>query len=737
MTDKRTTIVLGVIAAVLLAFIVFVERRSLSTGELESRRDHVLRTFVRAKVTRVELVRGDEPAIVFEREQAGDEDQEDAFARWRLSAPVRSEADQDAVDSFLGALEWLMATRELRGISDEDRRLFGLDSPRFVVRYTVEGERYELRVGGEAPEGQEGVYAAVVGEDVAYVVGRDFVESIDHDVAHFRDKDLFPDDFYASDARSIRVEGAARPIVFEKEGDRWHVREPVRGWANAGAIDRLVRMVRDARAERFVAEEAGDLSRYGLDEPWRELVITRAEDARGTRRARLRVGERCGEHGEERYALSGDDGPIVCVLASALAPLELPEDQLREARLFATSADAVERIVLEAGGERLELARTDDDDWEVKRGGTAHPADDTAIADWLRELRETRAEAFEPIEGDAPGHGLGSPAATLTITRSDAENGETEVLRLGAITAEGAWLRRGDEPVAVRADARVAELLRATPLRFRARDLVDEEAADARAITIARGGSEERAVRTDGGDWRLEAPIEAEADRVVVREVARQLAELRAERFVAERPAPEHGLGAPRLTVSVRFQESDEEEDEATTVTLRVGAEAEDGGAYAQLAGEDAVFVITRGALEGLDRPLVSLDLLTVEASTVRSLRIEREGRTVAELRREDGRWMTAEGAAADADRTQQLLDRLGTLRAAGVVRYGTPDAALGLDPPATRVTVTREDGSFSIDVGADQGQGDDAYVPVRRSDIAVVYRVRPDLVSILRTYAP
>src|SRR5690606_16489882 len=115
----------------------------------------------------------------------------------------------------------------------------------------------------------------------------------------------------------------------------------------------------------------------------------------------------------------------------------------------------------------------------------------------------------------------------------------------------------------------------------RARDLVDEAAADARAITLVRGGVEERAVRADGGDWRLEAPIQAEADRVIVREVVRQIAELRAERFVAERAAAEHGLSAPRLTASVRFQASDESEDEATTVTLRVGAPADDGGAYA------------------------------------------------------------------------------------------------------------------------------------------------------------
>ncbi len=734
MTDKRTTIVLGVIAGALLAFILLVERGSLSTAELEARRDHVLRSFVRDRVTRVELVRGSEPPIVLEREEREEDDEEDlGLARWRLALPVASDADQDAADSFLGALEWLTATRTLRGIDAEDRARFGLDEPRFVVRFRAGDRDVELRVGGEAPEGQ-GVYVAVEGEDAAHVVGRDFVESIDHDAAHFRDKDLFPDDFYASDARRIRVEGTARPIVFEKEGRRWHVRAPLRGWASAGAVDALVRMARDLRAERFVAEEPGDLSRYGLDAPWREMVMERPSDAQGTRRGRLRVGAVCGERTEERYAVAGDGGPVVCVLASALDALGLEDTEaLREGRLITTSADAVQRVVLERGGARVEVAREGESGWQVTSGGEARAADDAAISDWLRALRDVRAQAFEAIEGDAPGHGLGAPAVTLTLTRSDADD-ETEILRLGEASADGAWLRRGDEPLVVRADAAVAELLRADALRFRARSVVSGEAADARSVTLRRGAAEERAVRDEEGAWQLEAPIEAEADRVVVREVVRQIVELRAERFVAARPSAEHGLAAPRLVATLGFAAQDGEE--ARSVALKIGA-ATEAGAYAQLEGDDAVFEITRAALEGIDRALVSLDLLTVEASEIQALRIERQGDVVAELRRAGSGWQTAEGAPADADRTQQLVDRLGTLRATGVARYGAPDGSLGLDPPATRVTITRASGAVSIDVGEDQGEGDAAHAPVRRTDVAVVYRVRPDLASIFRTYVP
>jgi hypothetical protein len=743
--SKNVTIVLAVLNAALLAFIFFVERGTLSTADVAGRSGQVLTRFVRDRVERVELARGDEEPIVLVRERDEDADELD-LGTWRIAAPIEANADDDAVDSFLSALEWLSARRTLEDITSEDRSRFGLDEPRFTVRFSVADEEVELRVGGEAPTG-EGVYASVEDRAKAWVVGQDFVESIDHDLSHFRDKDLFPA-FYGGDARSVELERDGLSYRFEKDDDVWRVRQPVEGWANAGLVDGLLRIPRELRASRFVAEEPDDLATYGLAAPWRELSVTRPEDATGSRVARLIVGDVCGEHADERYARGGD-GPVVCVLTSDLSALEVDVERVREPRLLGVSNDAVEAVTLEVGGRELELRRASRDDadaedvpadaggWELAVGG-AEPvaADEEAIAAWLDALREARVEAFEPVEGE-PGHGLASPRAVLTVRRADAE--EPLVVRLGAHDAEGAWVRRGDEAAVARFDASVAELLTAEALRFRDRALVDAEPGDARAVTVRRDGVEERAVRGEGGTWRLEAPIEAEADRVVVREVTRALAELRAARFVAAEPAPEHGLRDPSAVLTARF-EGDGEDAEARTVTLRVGAETVEG-AYARLGDEGPVFELDRATVEALERPLVSRDLLTVPAEELASLRLERGEETV-ELRREGGRWQLAGGGTPDPDRTRALLDRLSTLRASGVVRYGTPDGTLGLEPPAVRIVATRRPGaegpaSTTLELGAAQGEGDEAFVPARRSDLDVLFRFRPELVRILREYRP
>ena len=403
--SRNTVIALAIVNAVLLAVILIWDRGQLSTTETAGRSNQVLRTFVRDRVDRVELVRGDDDAIVFVRERDEEEDDEDilALGTWVIAEPVATAADDDAVDGLLSALEWLAQRRTLENVTSEDRERFGLDEPRFVVRYTVIEDTYELRVGGEAPTG-DGVYVAVEGEDDAYVVGADFIESIDHDLAHFRNKELF-EGFFPTGAERVEVDS----IVFEREDGIWQLRRPGRGWANQGLVDRLLRVTRELRAARFVAEGASDLAEYGLDAPWHELTVTRGEDITEHRTAHLRVGDPCGEHDGERYAIDGDEGPVVCVAVSDLEALEIDRGRLREPRLLAVRDDDVQSVVLATGGERLELSR-EEDNWKIFTGpedarGEPVLADEAAVTAWLGELRESSASAFEPFEEGRARHG--------------------------------------------------------------------------------------------------------------------------------------------------------------------------------------------------------------------------------------------------------------------------------------------------------------------------------------------
>ena len=56
----RTTVLLGVIAVIMAAFILFFERDTITSRDLEKRKGHLLQQFVRERVEKLEIERDGE-----------------------------------------------------------------------------------------------------------------------------------------------------------------------------------------------------------------------------------------------------------------------------------------------------------------------------------------------------------------------------------------------------------------------------------------------------------------------------------------------------------------------------------------------------------------------------------------------------------------------------------------------------------------------------------------------------
>jgi hypothetical protein len=758
--SRNTTIVLAVIALGLSLWVGLVETGLLTSGELDARRGRVIERFVRPRVEDVIIEREGEGAIALHRERAEDLDALE-LGHWTITEPVAVDADQDAVDQLLGSLEYLEARRTLEGIDDADRQTFGLVAPRARVRFTVAGDQVTVSVGGDDPRGQ-GVYVAVDDRPThAWIVGRDFLEALEHDLAHFRRKELFRA-FRGLDASAIELTNAGGTASLERRDGRWFLTAPTEGLARVSTVDELFSVIADVRATRFLAEEAGDLGEHGLATPSREIRIRRERTDRETeterddgedRRSpiRLRIGGVCPGHETEVIALPGETGPLVCVEAASIAELDLALERLRESRLSAIRDDELDRAEIAVPGAALELRRREGS-WEIVNGQTTTAADAQAIEDWLSAIRASEATSWEPASDERlRARGLSAPRATITLHR--AEEGRSEALRLGASDPTGVWIRRGDEPQIGLYPAAAAALLAPSAIRFRDRTLVRDVEGNARRITITREGQPEERVEREGTEWRVRAPIDVAADRVVVRDVARGLASLAAIRFVADRAESAHGLERPRIVVSARFEgalPSDEEEGEEhdhdhaseapaepREIVLRIGAPTDDG-AFATFGEDPAVFVIAPDLVTALEGPLASRDLLAVETSEIETLTIVRGGERIA-LRREGDGWTAGTGLADEA-RTTLIHDRLASLRATGATHYGPATSDEGMSSPTVALEIARRRGepaSVRLEIGAVGAPGEDGWYHARRSDLAVGYRVSAALVRAFLDYAP
>ncbi|MBW2462097.1 MAG: DUF4340 domain-containing protein, partial [Deltaproteobacteria bacterium] len=257
------------------------------------------------------------------------------------------------------------------------------------------------------------------------------------------------------------------------------------------------------------------------------------------------------------------------------------------------------------------------------------------------------------------------------------------------------------------------------------------------------------------------------------RDAIRELASLEAVRFVAEAPAPAHGLARPRVTATLRFERSeeggpdhghehdhedgnDEERAAEREYTLRIGAAAEDG-AFASFGDEDVVFVVTTAVADALGASLVGRGLMSTELDVLSGITVERDGAVVVLSKADDG-WHTEDGGTPDVERTRELADRVAVIRATRVVGYGPAARAFaGTAGPRARVTVTRTASApapahYTIAIGPEEvaeasgqtgepdsaGQAPEApSVYVWREDLDATFLVPAAAVEAFLTYSP
>jgi hypothetical protein len=743
----RTSIVLALITAALLGYIFVFERGSVSTREREERKGSALPEFVRARVSKLELQRKG-ATVVLARDL--DVDVEDDAALWQVQAPYHAKADQEAIDTLLGELEWLDGRKRLEGVSAEDQKRFGLTAPRYRLWFTVGKTRVPLAVGNISARG-DGVYVSTGEPGVVYVVGKELIEALNQEPGHFHSKELH-EGVMMSTTAGLVLRGAQGECALHKQGDGlWSFERGASGLASVPAVQALIDAADGLRARRFVPD-AKDLAKYGLDRPRLDLTVQVSQfsltkkDAKGqavreSSTLRLRSGAACDGHAGESYLTVNDAGGVYCAADEDLAKLAKSTADLREARLLPIEDDEIERVELVRGNDKLVIAQKGEGyTYEITHGskpGAHGDARDQAVPDWLKALRAVQATQYDLAKS-----ALGKPAMVLRISRRQRPTFEIKL----AATGPGELIAlRGDEPVALAFPASAFDLLKPEAARFRALRVADNDASALEQIEVRRGAEVERVARA-GTSFEVKAPVSGPADPIATSEVARMLSTLEAVRFVADAPEPSHGLASPALSVIADYAAAAQPRDAKaapaparTHVVLQLGA-ATDGGRFAQLAGDPAVFVASSQLVDLLSAPLITRNLLATPLEQLRSVEVTQGGSRARIERSGDGSgFSAAAGTHLDGPAAKALADAVATLRATRVVGYGAPSPEQGLQTPFARIGVVAagEGGTaeqhYTIALGAEVDGGRYA----RRDDRAVTFVLPAEAVGAVLPMLP
>ncbi len=730
MVRYRWSLVLGVLAAGGVAWIFLGEENVLTTDEANERKQNVFASFEEDEVDRVELRGGGRELVL---EKRGDD--------WKMLRPVAAAADSGAVGSLLSAIDFLTKERTVSG--GRSKGELGLKSPRIRGSFRQAGRTTKFLVGAEDAAG-ESVYVAVGEGPDAFVVGKEFFESLSKDAAEFRDKKV--SDVRMADVQKIRVTGGAAPLVVSRSAGAWQMESPTKAVASTTKVEDLLRNVENLRAERFVADDVDDVARFGLQPAWRTISLSRQRGGA----VEIRVGSPCEGHEGERHLTRVGSKTVVCAKGDLLTALEDAPESFREKRLVSARAEDVRRISIASGNARVEIER-DGERWKVRRPDEG-PADKDAVESFVESLRRAEAAEFLPAE-DLARRGL-QPARTMLVLTMDVDDTEVRV-SIGARDGDHVWARRGDEPAVLRVPASVLDSMAPSSLRFRPRQLLNDDSLDARSLRIEAGGADavSQELEKDEGVWKLTSPSTTRADSLATRDLLRRIGELTVERFDADRPEPRHGLSAPRLTIHARF-ERDEGEDapepeedgdagpsdvpsrpteRVREYTLLVGARA-DGGYFAQLRGKDTVFVIPEALVDDASRPLVDRNGLQLDEGSASRLRLERPGKAPLSLVRDGDAWRREGAGTVDPAKIRDLFDKLSGARAIRAEGFGAGLPAQGLGAPRARLVVTRdtppegEPGTVTILIGAKTGEGADEGAFARRDDVASTLVIPKDV---------
>lgn len=380
--------------------------------------------------------------------------------------------------------------------------------------------------------------------------------------------------------------------------------------------------------------------------------------------------------------------------------------------LVGAQSKDITRVELDRPSGKLVLAKAGDG-WSFEQPGQ-YAANPESVKTWLKGLLDdTDATVLEDRSPDLAKYGLDKPQVTLTIQAG----GRTRTLQIGKEfklpsqpKGERFYAREAGSGKLFMLPAGEVEGLRdkkIEDLRDK-RLLVLGDEAEVSMITIQRGGQQvpvsvagaagtvhrggETVIlaREAEGRWKLMEPFSAPAQADDVSTLINRLKNAEADSFV-EDAAPnlaKYGLDRPRMTVQLTTKQG--------SLGVLFGKAEKDGKVYAARENTNAVMLLSKLGFEDIDTQSRPAKLRERKLTT-----FDRDAITFFELKNQHGMsrlrkvgkqdWQLADEKdpkknKANADKAQQVLDRLTGEATAHVEETPKDLARYGLDKPVINV---------------------------------------------------
>lgn len=586
----RTTLFLLVLVVALGVWIKFFESKKPNTAAAKREAGNVV-NFDREKLEGITIQNGDDRIEL--RQQAG---------KWRLTAPVKDQADGAVVDNLISDLEaWRKESSiPAQEVTAEKGRMaeFGLVQPKLRLRLSGPAMPPEIWFGKDtAFEGQ--MYVRFADAKDVYIAPQTVRTDIAKKADEFRDRKLT--DLTTAQVTRAVLKSPAGEIELAKKNEHWEIVKPLQARGDDQKIGDLIAQVTNARIQEFVAGDQGDLKAYGLSEARGSITVFGADDKEGRTLLLGAVAEKIKDAIYVRYQ------PRQAVYALPKKTEELltvrPND-LRDRHLVRLDTNNLDRLTIEAPAQPKTVLARKDQNWTL-----ASRSDQPANGDEVRRLIDTLnnqevTKFVADTASELPKYGLDQPQVKLTFSsfasENTAETGAGEhpflTLSLGKVEGDEVYARIGEEPFIVAVNRALFDQIWVDPLRWQTLPVFSFKPDDIHRVSRVTD-REESLVRNGPKDWKW-ITGSGEIDTNDLQSLLNTLASLRAVRW-AGATTPAHGFERPLLVLTFTTSA-----DDKALHKLTIGGPTDDQMWFAKVDGRDGTFVVNLPDLSAFRLPL-------------------------------------------------------------------------------------------------------------------------------------
>lgn len=385
----------------------------------------------------------------------------------------------------------------------------------------------------------------------------------------------------ADDIEQVSLIYPDRTLAARRGDSGWEFVTPMGLEADQDGWDRVAANVGRVERGTPVAEDASDLSIYGLAAP---DVVVQVHLADG-RTEEIRFGN-ANPAGSSSYTALGSNSDVFLTATTWRGMFEKDADDLRDKTILRFEQSEIDHI--ELTGSNVQLVR-EDGKWFIE-GPPRLRADDAEVASFLSTLSTTRATGF------GPSNQSGFEQAPNRVVLGSGDSGEEHVLVFGPEVGGDANL------VYARDSSRDPVFTVRTSLRDRAvspapvwrdKTIAAFDSGGITGIEIARAGQPPVQLDLAGDQWTMADGRPASKDRI---DAMLNAFDFQKASEVLDTPAAlgAYGLDPPRIHVVLR-------DGSGVALDCGFGDAAGDGGVYWNSTEEPAVKVVPDSVMTPFD----------------------------------------------------------------------------------------------------------------------------------------